>query len=128
MDERQIEQLAPELGRRAASRMDPEATADAVRRRLSRPVRIVWWRRRVLQAAALVVLVLGGAFVARAFSGSAEPMTLAAPVELQELATAELGDVLHSLETDLPASELVPASLDDLDETQLRDLLELMEG
>lgn len=130
MDQQRIEQLAPELGRRAAARVDAESTASAVLERLRRPVPVAWWRRPVLQAAAAVAFVLGAAVLARdtLSTGDGNGQAVAGPVELREMAAAELEEVLDSLELQRPVHELVPVGIGDLDETELRLLLEIMEG
>lgn len=128
MDEQRIEQLAPELGRQAASQVDVERTALVVRERLRQPVRVAWWRRPVLQMAAALALVLGAGALILSGGGSSGAPLLAGPVELRELAAAQLSEVLDSLDVARPVSEFVPAGLGDLDETELRELLELMEG
>ncbi len=53
---------------------------------------------------------------------------LLTPVGLEEFSSVELAEVLDSLDQMTPVYELVPASLGDLDETELRDLLAAMEG
>lgn len=130
MDERRIEGLAPELGRGAAERVDADATAGAVIERLRQPVRVAWWRSPALRVAAALVLVLGGGLLVRGAVSTGERggEVLAGPVELRQLAAAELEEVLDSLELERPVHELVPVSIGDLDETELRQLLEIMEG
>jgi len=50
------------------------------------------------------------------------------PVEIEELADTELEEVLDSLSWETPVSELMPVTLADLDESELLELLESMEG
>lgn len=129
MDEDRIEQLAPELGHRAAARVDVEATATAVLERLREPVRVVWWRSTAFRVAAAVVLVLGtGVLVHDGSSRGDGERVVTAPVELRDLATTELAQVLDSLELARPVHELVPVGLDDLTESELQELLRTMEG
>ncbi len=52
----------------------------------------------------------------------------AGPMALEELTAADLGEVLDSLTYEAPVSEFVAASLDDLDESQLRELLATLES
>lgn len=130
MDQRRIERLAPELGRRAAARVDSNAMAAAVLERLRRPIRIAWWRRPALQVAAAIALVVGVGVWALGTLSDVDRATVAfvGPVELQELAAAELAEVLDSLETEQPIYELVPVGIHDLEAVELRALLERMEG
>ncbi len=134
MDERELERIAPQLGADAADRIDVERIAQGVVAELRKPppspsVRVTWWRRTgVLRAAAVVaVLVTGGVLVNRMSNelGTAETV---APVELEQFSAAELDEVLDSLDLMTSVAELAPASLDDLNESQLQALLEEMEG
>ncbi len=132
MDEKEIERLAADLGARDGERSDPDGTAHAVLARLrAEATRRPWWRRPgVLRAAAAGIIVIAAAFAAeRAFGPNAGVVgEFPAPAELQELAALELAEVLDSLEVAAPVSELVAVDLDDLNETQLRELLEWMES
>jgi hypothetical protein len=131
MDDRQLEQLAKQLGAKAAANVDAQKTAWAVLARLrSTPVTHPWWHRFGLvpaAAAAGVILAAGLGIHQWLTPGEALP-SLPLPIELNELATNELTEVLDSLEFEAPVAELVPASLADLSENQLRDLLASMEG
>jgi hypothetical protein len=132
IEDRDLEGLAPRLGRRRAGEVDPEATATAVVGRLRSERSVVhWWRlpaaRRMVAAA--VLILAAGLFVAR--SGPDRPVgqvLVPVPVVLDELAAAELVEIIDSLDVDGPVYELVPASLHDLSERQLERLLENMEG
>jgi hypothetical protein len=109
IEDRDLEGLAPRLGRRRAGEVDPEAA------------------RRMVAAA--VLILAAGLFVAR--SGPDRPVgqvLVPVPVVLDELAAAELVEIIDSLDVDGPVYELVPASLHDLSERQLERLLENMEG
>ena len=133
IDEREIERLARELGARAAGRIDVEQTAQAVVRRVKQhEARPVWWRRvPVLQAvasAAVIVLVAGVLLVGRFGGGGGEATEPVLLAELQELSTEELTEVFDSLMVDAPVYESSTVGLQDLNEEQLRELLELMEG
>jgi hypothetical protein len=138
MDEKQIERLAAELGRKRAGEIDPEATAQGVLARLraepaeeaswQRPV----WRRRmpVLQALAAAAIVAAVALGVRQLGGPQAQAAGEVPVQvsLEQLAEAELSAVLDSLESEAPVYELVPAGLDELSEAELSTLLESLEG
>ncbi|MDH3289997.1 MAG: hypothetical protein OEO20_12900 [Gemmatimonadota bacterium] len=133
MDEREqmLEQLAPRLGAEAADRIDAEHVAAAVTARLrARPVRRQWWQRaRLVQLAAAAAVVLAVGFGIRELARPSDGRQAGAvPVEIQELAVAELSEVLDSLRMDAPVSDLVPVGLDDLDENELTQLLKSMEG
>ena len=132
IDERRIEELAPQLGANRAARVDPEATAVAVvtrlRKRGDRERR--WWVEfRALRAAAAVILIVGSGLVlteARKPSMAARPFGI--PVVLQELGNSELAEVLDSLDYEAPISEYVSGNLDELSESELQELLAVMEG
>ncbi|MFQ5810643.1 MAG: hypothetical protein ACE5JM_13585 [Armatimonadota bacterium] len=130
--EEQLERLAAQLGRDAAADIDPDSTAEAVVTRLkTEPVRVVWWRRAgTLQTVAAAVIVLAVALGIREVAGpsSSEPQDFFVLMELEELAEAELAEVLDSLEYEAPVSELVPAGLSGLSEAELDELLVSMEG
>ncbi len=132
MDEKEIERLAAELGARDGERSDPDWTAHSVLARLrAEAMRRPWWRRPgVLRVAAAGIIVIAAAVAAeRAFGPNAGVAgEFPAPAELQELAAPELAEVLDSLEIAAPVSELVAVDLGDLNETQLRELLEWMES
>ncbi len=128
MDEKQLTEIASRLGSDAAERLDVDGVARRVVAELrSSPARVTWWSRTpVLRAAAVVaMLVSGGVIVNRL--GNDLP-GLAAPVGLEDFSVTELAEVLDSLDQITPVDQLAPASLDDLDETQLQELLAAMEG
>ncbi len=132
MDDKTLERMASQLGDDAAARIDVEATAEAVLRRLrTEPVRTPWWRQaRVLQgAAAAVVILVAGMFAIN--RGGDEIDLLDAdlvPVSLESLSDEELAEVADSLLFEAPVYEQMAIGLEDLDEDQLVELLELMEG
>jgi len=133
MDERQITQLARQLGAEAAGRIDVEQTARAVLRRVKEePVAVRWWRQMpVLQsaaAAAVVVLTVGVLVVSQLGRNGSEVAVLPAFTELHALSELELEQVYDSLTADAPVYELSEASLQDLNEGQLEELLAMMEG
>ena len=132
MNERDIEEIAPHLGLDAGEQVDLDRVAERVVAELrTKPAPVVWWRSAaVLRAAAVVALLLtAGVTVDRlVIDRPASVVALVTPVGLEEFSTDELAEVLDSLDQMTPVYELVPASLDDLDETELRDLLTAMEG
>ena len=132
MNERDIEEIAPHLGSAAAEQVDLDRVAERVVAELrAKPAPVVWWRSAAVVRAAAVVAVLltGGVVVDRlVIDRPASVVALVTPVGLEEFSTAELAEVLDSLDQMTPVYELVPASLDDLDETELRALLAAMEG
>ncbi len=130
MNEQDIERAAAELG--SDVQIDVERVARRVVAELrTKAVPAVWWRKAsVLRAAAAVaILVTGGVLVDRIAENSAEDGGASLlPVGLEELSATGLNEVLDSLDLFTPASELTPASLNDFDEEQLRELLVAMEG
>ncbi len=130
MNEQDIERAAAELG--SDVQIDVERVARRVVAELrTKAVPAVWWRKAsVLRAAAAVaILVTGGVLVDRiAQNSAADGAASSRAVGLEELSTTGLNEVLDSLDLFTPASELTPASLNDFDEEQLRELLVAMEG
>lgn len=130
MNDQDIERAAAELG--SDVRIDVERVARRVVAELrTKAVPALWWRRAsVLRAAAAIaILVTGRVLVDRIAENSAEDAAASLlPVGLEELSTTGLNEVLDSLDLFTPASELTPASLNDFDELQLRELLVAMEG
>jgi hypothetical protein len=134
MDERELERIAGQLGRRAADRLDVEAVARDVVARLraddrapvpaSRPRPVVRW----LATAAAVALVVAGSVVTFKSGQPATDRTASLSVGLQDLSSTELTEVLDSLGVAAPVSSQFTGGLDDLDAEQLRELLALMEG
>jgi len=143
MEKLHLEELAKRLGARAEARIDIDRTAQAVVERLrgegvgkasptrGAPARVVWWRRTpVLQglAAAVVVLVAGVLVTSQLARSKPDRQELAAPAELMDLSVEELEEVYDSLALRAPASEFALVDLQDLDEAELEELLQLMEG
>ena len=130
MNEQDIERAAADLG--SDVRIDVERVARRVVAELrTKAVPALWWRKAsVLRAAAAIaILVTGGVLVDRIAENSADDAAVSLlPVGLEELSTTGLNEVLDSLDLFTPASELTPASLNDFDEVQLRELLVAMEG
>ncbi len=130
MDERRLEDVAKGLGADAAEAVDAEALAERVLTRL-RVERARGWRRlrtawRV--AAAIVVLAGAGLAIGRLVPGDGAVARYPTPVELEDLGSAELADILDSLAADVPVAELVPLAVADLNEAELELLLQSMEG
>ena len=133
MTEERLEAIAKRLGDEAAERIDVEETARAVVSRLRAEDRPRVWIPRFLQVAAVAVLAVGvawagwvGLFSVRD-SAPAE-FALAVPVVLAELNQGELTEIDDSLDTSGPIDESLEAGLSDLTESELNELLRLMEG
>ena len=130
MNEQDIERAAAELG--SDVRIDVERVARRVVAELrTKAVPALWWRKASMlrAAAAIAILVTGGVLIDRIAENSADDAAVSLlPVGLEELSTTGLNEVLDSLDLFTPASELTPASLNDFDEVQLRELLVAMEG
>ena len=137
MDEARLEGLARRLGAEAAERLDVERVAAAVVARLrSEPLLSrtpsPWWIQPAWQrAAAVVVLMLGAAVVARAWRpiGSAHPAHYVAE-DLEGLSTDQLREVLGTLDQTLDEAtpEQSEDELNDLTTEQLQALLRSLEG
>ena len=137
MNDEELEKLAQRLGAQAAERLDVEATARAVVERLraerAASERVAAWlpRQWLRIAAALVIAIGGGALALRITRnhGLTGPVA-AAGADLNDLSTDQLHEVLDAVEQ--PAGEVVvPAQdvgLEDLNEVELRALLESLEG
>ena len=135
MDDTELERIASGLGRRAADRLDVEAVARGVMDRLreareadrvvaSRPRPLLRW----LATAAAVALVVAGSVVTFRATPPSGDQAARPAVELYELSSDELAEVLDSLSWNAPVSARFAAGLDDLDAEQLEELLALMEG
>jgi hypothetical protein len=133
MDERELERLAQRLGARAADNLDVEKVAQSVVRRLrTEPAPVVWWRRiprlQAVAAAAAIVLVAGVVTVSRIGRDNNEVADLTPLAELQTLNNDELEQVFDSLVLDAPVFEYSDYGLQDMNEGQLQELLQRMEG
>ncbi len=133
MDERRLEQLAKGLGRKAAQGLDVEGTARSVLHRIrTEPVPVVWWKRTpVLQAvaaAAVVVITVGILVTGLLVREAPGSLGLPAATELSDLSVEELEEVFDSLAVEAPVYELADAGLYDLTESELEELLQLLEG
>jgi hypothetical protein len=132
MDDNRVEGLAVRLGDGAERRVDLDRVAESVVARLraedtQSPTR--WPGVRLWRAAAAVGVLAGGGLVMRHFtmSSTPEPEPIG-PWALEELSVPDLNEVLDSLTLDAPIHEYGAVSLDDLNETQLRELLQSMES
>jgi len=132
MEDRELERIAARLGGRAAAELNVERVASRVVARLrSEPVvrRSVPVARWLALAAGLVVLIAGSVLVVGPRRSTPTPgQAVAVAPALDELSEPELSEVLDSLSWQAPASAQLAATLDDLDATQLEELLTLMEG
>jgi len=135
VNERDLEQLARQLGAREAMRVDPEQTAAAVLGRL-RSERIgqrpVWARAGLLRTAAAAALVVAAGLFAlrdRIRVDTSRGESLAGAVQgLETLEAEELVEVLDSLVIVAPVTSLATTTFDDLTVPQLEALLEQLEG
>lgn len=95
----------------------------------SRPPRQGWWSRvRLVPLAAAASLILAVGLGVRELTRGGVAEEALVPVELADLATDALQEMLDTLALDTPVSELVPVGLYELSETELTALLEAMEG
>lgn len=129
-------ETARQLGKRAADRLDVEAIAQSVVRRLKdEPARETRWIHQAwFRIAAAVVIVIGGGLAVRQVLSDRSAGTHVAHFvadDLSDLSTDDLNDVLTSLD-DIVASDsvAVPESTDlrELDAQQLRAVLRSLEG
>ena len=135
LQDAKLQEAAQRLGARAAERVDVEATARAVLERLKIEPRVSarrWTRPVWLRVAAALVLLLGGAVLARnALQPPAELVAIPSGADLNGLSPAELQELLAGLDQTLNAAASQTDSLDhlnDLTEEQLRAVLESLEG
>lgn len=133
MDERELERLAQRLGSQAADNLDVERVARSVVQRLrTEPAPVVWWRRiprlQAVAAAAVIVLTAGVLTVSRIVGDGSEIADLPSLAELQALTTDELEQVFDSLVIDAPVFEYTDYGLHDMNEGQLQELLQRLEG
>lgn len=140
MEERDLERLARNLGRRESQELDLERVAAAVVGQLERQAErerqmerrrqssIAWSFPVLLRVAAALVLFLAGGilFYRLPRGGQVESSAVAVP-ELYQLSEEQLVEVLDSLALELPLFQNVVV-LGDLDEEELRELLRVMEG
>jgi hypothetical protein len=132
MDDRELERIAERLGSRAAAALNVDLVAQRVvaRLRAEPPARrSISPARWLALAAGIVMLIAGSVFTIRnATHVPLPPLPVAVAPALDQLSEPELTEVLDSLTWEAPASAQLVTTLDDLDATQLRELLALMEG
>jgi len=135
MTEERLEQLAKQLGARAAEGLNVAATAQHVVQRLrEQPVRrTVWYHLTWVRIAAAVVVLAGGAFVLRQMwpTETAGHVAHFVADDLSDLSADELRAVLASFDEIVTDSLAVPESSSDLrelDAQQLRAVLRSLEG
>ena len=136
MNDRDLERVAQQLGSRAANALDAERVAARVIERLrAEPLKqraparqwFVGMPVAFRVAAALALLVAGGLVARRVVVDGDGPFAVVAPL-LPDLSADELHEVLDSLAFEAPLPEDLAVGLTDLTESQLRELLKLMEG
>lgn len=130
MNEERLNELARNLGVRAAERVDVEATARRVVERLrEQPARRpIWGRTTWLRIAAAVVILVGGAITLRRIGPGGTPddqVTHFIADDLRDLSTDELRTLLKSFDQIIGESA-VPDSTSDLDELDAQQLRELL--
>ena len=132
MNETDLQRIAGRLGEQAAARLDVERTAAAVVSRLrSRPAMAWGSRSTILRLAAALALTVGAGLFAYRMTSAPTGQSAEAtrtPVQLQALSSDELEEVLDSLSLEAPAHEQVAVGLNDLNDEQLKELLQKMEG
>ena len=129
-----LQELAGKLGEDAAARLDVEATAQAVLRRLRERLTVLtpmWARPAWLRIAAALVVLLGGGLLARGGVGYG-PVPAGdhyIAEDLTDLTAADLRQLLASLDETLAGPNAgSEAGLEDLNEQQLREVLRALEG
>jgi hypothetical protein len=135
MNEDRLNELARQLGTRAAERLDVAATARSVVQRLrEQPVRRVRWIHETwIRIAAAVVIVVGGGLALREAWSPDAPNHVAHLVadDLDDLSADELRAVLAGFEEIVNGDSAVPESGSDLlelDAQQLQTVLRSLEG
>lgn len=132
MDDRELERIAARLGSQGAAALNVERVAQRVMARLRAepPARRSISPARWLALAAGIVMLIGGSVftIRNANHMQVSPLPVAGAPALDQLSEPELTEVLDSLSWEAPASAQLVATLDDLDATQLEELLVLMEG
>jgi len=129
-----LHEIAQRLGSAAAERLDVEATAAAVLRRLrERPqTRMLWWMQPAwLRAAAAVLVIAGGVALVRSLGPTLPPHPSHYVAEdLNGLSAAELRDVLSGLDQTLNQTAPLPSEpgLNELGPEQLKAVLRSLEG
>ena len=135
IEDPKLQELARQLGVRAAERLDVERMTQAVVAGLRRPARerpwLVWTQVAWVRAAAMVVLLVGIGVVMQPRTETVRTAWEDAPVgAVQDLSADQLTRVLDELNQPVDVSVPSPedAGLEDLSEPQLRALLKSLEG
>ena len=132
LQDAQLRDLAQQIGVRAAERVDPEQTAQAVLRRLREPQQAptTRWRPLWLSAAATVALLLSGGLVWRNMRPAPSSATAGQGLDLNDLSAEQLRDVLNAVDQplDVDATGSLETGIDDLTPGELRTLLRALEG
>jgi AcrR family transcriptional regulator len=132
LQDAQLRDLAQQIGVRAAERVDPEQTAQAVLRRLREPRQAptTRWRPLWLSAAATVALLLSGGLVWRNMRPAPSSATAGQGLDLNDLSAEQLRDVLNAVDQplDVDATGSLETGIDDLTPGELRTLLRALEG
>lgn len=136
LDDAKLRALAQQLGVRAAERVDPERTAQAVVRRLREPHATTpspWRHPLWLAAAATIVMLLGGGVVWRNVRPGRTPSVTAlgqTGLDLNDLSADQLREVLNAVDQplDVEPTGFPEPGLDDLTPGELRTLLGALEG
>ena len=137
MNEERMNEVARQLGARAAERLDVGETARKVVERLrEQPVRrTIWVQQTWLRIAAALVVLVGGSFVvSRLTPGSGSDVGHGAHFvadDLHDLSADQLRDVLATFDDLVTGGNVVgPDSTDlhELDAPQLRAVLRSLEG
>jgi len=135
IEDPKLQELARQLGVKAAERLDVERMAQTVlaglRRPAPAPTWIVWTQVAWVRAAAMVVLLVGIGVVMQPRTERVRGAWEDPPAgAVQDLSADQLTRVLDEL--DQPVDVTAPASedagLEDLSEPQLRALLKSLEG
>jgi hypothetical protein len=136
MDETKLNEMAQRLGAEAAERLDVERTAAVVIERLrtqAARARWTWMQPAWLRIAAALVMLVGGAIVARQVISNGvrghDPAHFVTD-DLADLSADQLREVLTTMDEtlDLGSTTLPEADLEDLDAQQLRAVLRSLEG
>ena len=135
IEDPKLQELARQLGVKAAGRLDVERMAQTVvaglRRPAPAPAWLVWTQVAWVRAAAMVVLLVGIGVVMQPRTEPVRGAWEDPPAgAVQDLSADQLNRVLDEL--DQPVDVTAPASedagLEDLSEPQLRALLKSLEG
>jgi len=134
-DDARLQDIAKRLGARAAERLDVDQMARAVVEGLREQpaARPSWIQAPWLRIAAALVILVGGALLARQLAPSRDEGHAVAHLvtdDLRDLSADQLRQVLNTLDEALESGRTAPSdsTLDDLDEQLLRAVLRSLEG